>query len=114
MYIVYVFPKNNRTARGIYDPAAERLQNDCVGECKRIQTDVHSEEDNGSMRGTAELGTFLFTGRHAEAMAKKAMERLAKTCPGDDVYLAAVSQVATTTFPEVVYKGVSEKGVLPL
>lgn len=112
MYIVYVFPKSNRTARNIYDPYAERHMNDCVGECKRQQAAVGDED--GTAKGAGELGTFLFQGRHAEAMAKRAAERLAKACPGDEVYMSTVTQVTMTAIPTLVNKAVSEKGVLPL
>lgn len=111
MYLVYIFPKGNRTARAIHDPRVERQPNDVVAEMKRTQRAVG--EDMGTTDEAGEVGTFLFTGRGAKDMATKAAERLAILNPGDDIYVAAIQSVVTTTVPTVIHKTVSEKGVLP-
>jgi hypothetical protein len=87
------------------------MQNDVVGECKRTQKRVDEHEQEADT--TYEIGTFLFKGKGSAVLAKQAAERLAKQHPGDDVYVSAVSTVVAATIPNVIYKTVTEKGILP-
>lgn len=108
MYLVYTTPRRSTAGVVIIDPDDGRE----VFVRVRFHRREHIE-DQGSQAGAFEEGTIQVEGRDEEASAAKVARTMAREFPTEDVFVAKVTQVFSTTRPDIIEKKVSEKGVLP-
>lgn len=108
MYLVYVTAREN--FREMFMRGA-RDDREILIKAKMRQNEERVDE--GMLSELLEIGTVMIDTKNAEKDATEVASRFAKMRPLEDVYIAKVTGVVSTAAPAVVFKSVSEKGVLP-